>query len=735
MKKTLLTAGLSLLAASALYTVSAAGESDINKKRLNTIEIIDKYPNCSRAHVFNANTIDSIRFSLQSKIGYIYLYGSTPDSTKRFSVNDLISVNTTGNFISDFDGFNFTYLEPGQLATPGIYATLEGRNTVNLSWRPVEGSDSYMVRYIEDSKFDEGDYTWGNLPAFGHIYEVDGETTSFVIHDLPYDTKYAFTVRAMSREHGNSAYATRCDLQAGNMTLTTGSRYSVPTLLTGITDMTASSFTVNFDLTYDRDSYDPGVANDFESHFTIIDGKFKADKLRVKNLENGEIQTITLTPAQLAEGKVTLTGLTEFSRYELAMMDSSIPVEIDAVYDSMIVRVGNNPNLYDYISSLSDDYSIFRDMVMNGYEKIFAPALSKPLYENEKGDIVYDSVFIARNEHFDAVNFDMTSHNLTATLLLPSNDVINAALTEAHERLAKSDLERDDEALLRWIADLAFFDKTYTLEELAESETQDLYSVFNKQYRTSAQHLDGTSTRLHNAMVYPVSKLYIPNNVLIYRVKGNFSYYENCTDEQKSEYFKFTNLNFGNIQDDVPYWSPWPGVWPDVRNRCLITRPADLDKPFSIEHTPLLLSTDDAGSTSVKPLRLLPGAYRLAFGAVQNQNLEIKASVLIGGKVIAESDDIYLGSDNAYHYDRGSTLTNCYPEGYDVNYVRMMGGSTKAANYDTDGGLLIPEVVIPDINGDGSAVPVVLRIEGSEGYSTARFTLHHWCFRPTVNNY
>ena len=94
-------------------------------------------------------------------------------------------------------------------------------------------------------------------------------------------------------------------------------------------------------------------------------------------------------------------------------------------------------SLSDYIDNLSDEYSIFRDLVKSSGGKEFLKNQSKPLYINEEGNTVYDSVFRYTNEHFDAVGFDLNSESLTATMLLPSDEVINAALEEAHSRLAE----------------------------------------------------------------------------------------------------------------------------------------------------------------------------------------------------------------------------------------------------------------------------------------------------------
>lgn len=402
-------------------------------------------------------------------------------------------------------------------------------------------------------------------------------------------------------------------------------------------------------------------------------------------------------------------------------------------------------SLSDYIDNLSDEYSIFRDLVKSSGGKEFLKNQSKPLYINEEGNTVYDSVFRYPNEHFDAVGFDLNSESLTATMLLPSDEVINAALEEAHSRLAEWEMVRSDSIIKAWIRDVCFFNKRYAASDLcvpsavADPEAIDVNSVFSKQWRKTAQLLDNDSEELSNGVVHKISKLYIPTNILIYRLKDWFYHYEVCTDVQKTSYFKMENMVFSKCDVGVAAWTPLPGVWPEHECRALLLAPTSdetKELPFTLDFTPIKPVEDNAGNTVIRPYLIPPGSYRLAFGSKQNQNLTINVSVLVNGQVVAKSDgEIILGTSTTYHYDRGTTLPNRYPEGYDSSYVQQVGGNSRAGNYDTDGGLLINEVTIPDVNGDGSGVPIVIRIEATNWNQQSSFTLNHWCLRPTVNCY
>ena len=294
---------------------------------------------------------------------------------------------------------------------------------------------------------------------------------------------------------------------------------------------------------------------------------------------------------------------------------------------------------------------------------------------------------------------------------------------------------------------MCFFNKRYATTDLAvpaavaDPASLDVNSAFSKQWRKTAHQLDATSSEeLSNGIVHKISKLYIPTNVLIYRLKDWFYHYEVCTDVQKTSYFGMNNMTFSKCEVGVAAWTPLAGVWPEHECRVLVLAPPTGDEnkelPFTFDFTPVKPVVDDAGNSVIRPYLVPPGSYRLAFGSKQNQNININVSVLVNGQVIAKSEgEIILGSSTTYHYDRGQTLSPRYPEGYDASYVSSAGGDSKAGNYDTDGGLLIDEVVIPDVNGDGSGVPVTIRFEGANWNGQSSFTFNHWCLRPTVNCY
>ncbi len=491
----------------------------------------------------------------------------------------------------------------------------------------------------------------------------------------------------------------------------------------------------------------------------VTDDKFKQPEGEAEDqtfVTRSHVSDVSISPANLHNGdrlmmwhgkyvNVTMDSLGQAGHIvdHILFNNAAVQevVQTNNGYIYVISDMINTPtSLSDYINNLEDNYSIFREMVLSSGGKVFDKQNSKAIGVNEEGNTVYDSVFIYTNKHFEDVGFDMNSESLTATMLLYSNDVINAAMADAHERLAKWGLERSDSIIKQWILDAAFFNKRYTAEELQNSEANDIKSIFGKQWRTNAHQIDvASATELSNGIVYEVKKLHLPNNLLMYRLKDWFYYYENCTDEQKAEYFKMTNMAFSKCNTDVAAWSPLPGAWPLHEDRVLILKPGDdgTQGNLALDFTPIKLSQKAEGGTEVTPFCIPPGSYRLAMGFKQNQNMTIRVKVFVEGQTepVATSSDIILGSATTYHYDRGATLPDRYPEGYDPSVVQSMGGSSKSGNYDTDGGPIIDEVTIPDVHGDNSAVRIVIRIEADNWNDQTSMTLCHWCLRPTVNNY
>lgn len=482
--------------------------------------------------------------------------------------------------------------------------------------------------------------------------------------------------------------------------------------------------------------------------------KTEGNNMRIM-MWHGKYINVDLDDAARNEGKIA--GHIMFGTSAVKKL-----VKTNSGYIYVLSSLLNIPkSIYDYITNLDDNYSILRDSILASGTKEFDKKNSKPIGVNDEGNTVYDSVFIYKNTHFLEKNFDLSSESLTATLLLTSNAVVEEAIADAKVRLQKWGLwdewnaERQynfEYTMRHWIMDAAFFDKKLTPETLLSKDEENdmLTSIFSKYWKTSVQQINPTPIELSNGIAYQVTRLHIPNNVLIWRLKEDFSIYEFCSAEQKESFFQMLNMQFKACTTAVAAWTPLQGVWPKHECRTLdLTVGDDASGDWQLVFTPCkrifetyptrmeMVKKDWLKSnltvTGIKPFPIPPGKYTLSFGSKQNQNMEITFKVRVKGStdVVAVSDPITLGSTTTFHYDRNPGK---FIEGYDPS-ADNLSTNKKAGNYDTDGGTVISELEIPDVKGDGSPVEITVEIASPTWNGNTTMVFNHWCLRPTKDNY
>ena len=501
------------------------------------------------------------------------------------------------------------------------------------------------------------------------------------------------------------------------------------------------------------------IDNAVKAHVSDIAGspanlKTEGNNMRIM-MWHGQYINVDLVDAARNEGKIA--GHIMFGTSAVKKV-----VKTNSGYIYVLSSLLNIPkSIYDYITNLDDNYSILRDSILASGTKEFDKKNSKPIGVNDEGNTVYDSVFIYKNTHFLEKNFDLSSESLTATLLLTSNAVVEEAIADAKVRLQKWGLwdewnaERQynfEYTMRHWIMDAAFFDKKLTPETLQSKDEENdmLTSIFSKYWKTSVQQINPTPIELSNGIAYQVTRLHIPNNVLIWRLKEDFSIYEFCSAEQKESFFQMLNMQFKACTTAVAAWTPLQGVWPKHECRTLdLTVGDDASGDWQLVFTPCkrifetyptrmeMVKKDWLKSnltvTGIKPFLIPPGKYTLSFGSKQNQNMEITFKVRVKGStdVVAVSDPITLGSTTTFHYDRNP---GNFIEGYDPS-TENLSTNKKAGNYDTDGGTVISELEIPDVKGDGSPVEITIEIASPTWNGNTTMVFNHWCLRPTKDNY
>ncbi|HBL72747.1 MAG TPA: hypothetical protein DD409_07645 [Bacteroidales bacterium] len=188
------------------------------------------------------------------------------------------------------------------------------------------------------------------------------------------------------------------------------------------------------------------------------------------------------------------------------------------------------------------------------------------------------------------------------------------------------DMTRDTNLMKNWILEVAFFNQRYTPADL--SANTDISSIYGRQWRTTVQLLDTENPiSMSNGIAYKVTWMKIPNNILMYRLKDYFYYYENCSETQKAAYFNATNLEFKECVTDVAGWTPLPGVWPNIENRVLtysfINTEVDV---FNLEFVPIKRVANSDGGYDIRPWKIPPGEYTLSMGFKQSLGLDVEIS-------------------------------------------------------------------------------------------------------------
>lgn len=452
------------------------------------------------------------------------------------------------------------------------------------------------------------------------------------------------------------------------------------------------------------------------------------------------IATVALSPANLYDGQrilmwngkyLTVTKEeTEDGNYNIYFNGVKVNRIIKAS-DGYVYEIAdyiNSPqSLYEIIKGLGDNYSVFREMVLSKGERIFDKKASIPIGVDGTGNTVYDSIFTETFPYFGSKGFDLLSESLTATMLIPSNAVVEQALGTAKNNLESWGLTREDSIVQNWVFQSCFFNKIYEKTDF-ESDA-DLTSVFGKQWRNSVQQVN-TDDRISmsNGVAYYVNFMKIPTNVLIYRLKDFFKWYEFLSDTQKATYFASENLIFKEVKTEVTAWSGWPqGGFPTIENRVLrydlAKDPADTTKrvqEFTLDFVPFHCDDNGDGSYNIRPYIIPPGEYDLCLGFVQ-----IKTGS--PGDIGVYFNDVEMktvtASDIAsttFHYDRGG---QGYPEGYDVNKAT----DKKKSNYDRDGG----KVGVVTITESAQVRITFHGVKNEKGNQA----FHHWCLKPTKDCY
>lgn len=454
-----------------------------------------------------------------------------------------------------------------------------------------------------------------------------------------------------------------------------------------------------------------------------------ADAVASSFLARSHIHTASISPSNLQDGQrvvvwngkyvdVTLEGSGE-DVGGIAFNDSQVVKVIKASngYIYVLDQAINTPqSLLEILENLDEDrYAIFKGMVLSKNVKEFNQSASLPIGVNEAGNTLYDSVFTVRNPYFQERGINLFTEAAAYTMLIPSDEQIEDALRTAKETIAEWGVERQDSIFENWVFQTAFFKEKLTRDRFENPQEIDLISAFDKQWRTTVNKVDlDNPVEMSNGIAYYVTAFKIPNNVLLYRYKDYFHWYEFLTAEDKDKYYQLTNLRFDRVSTEVAAWTPGYG-WPQVENRAVWFPLQDATvKDGTLDFTAFRITRHADNSYDLSEYRLPPGEYTLHLGFA-SRHLGSILDVSFNNELIRTLSVLdYQG----FSRDRGAG-------GYPEFYPSRLGNT-----YDRDGGL------VDTIRVTGTElVPIKLTLRGYNHTTSSTLAPMHWTIRPTTNNY
>ena len=402
--------------------------------------------------------------------------------------------------------------------------------------------------------------------------------------------------------------------------------------------------------------------------------------------------------------------------------------------------IGPMPNLYDYIKDLDDNYSIIRDSILFYSKKEFDRENSRPIGVDPSGNTIYDSIFVDNNPLFSRVRLNDESADFT--MFLPSNRVIEdcyATMQAQYDLMGKPLLQSDSIMAMRWIKESIFIDQRvldYENIDPLNPGAIDLRSPFNatatpRVWRTTVQQVDLSFQNIEevsNAIIYKTTKMKIPNNVLITRIKSLVHYYEYLTAEEKERLYVGEGLQVNEVSGangfDIFSGDATPNGAIDKEGYPVsiywifrAQSPLDHTGDFSVAFPPL---SYDRSTGTASVMKVPPGEYNFYMGFLSKNHAFCDFYFKSGsgdfdGTEEPVAQEINLGLSSPWNYDRNTET--------DPNLSR----------WDGLGGL----VGVVNVEGDGMEtfrMKVKFNKFGDTNTSR-RLMIYHWALKPTANNY
>lgn len=253
-------------------------------------------------------------------------------------------------------------------------------NQIFLAWSKVDGASAYEIKMSTENRANSAE-KW-EIPENMLLDTIIAATEdTLMLRNLSYSTSYRFAIRAISPrgEAHNSEWWGYGDGQhrTDYLGLQTDARYATPAIIYQKSNLTKSGVTLHLNRKVDESNAD---YLEWIDHFNTTTDEYgnrvwKVDYLLLEaSQSNPEVKVpadyvkVPLTDANFDEnglGTFDIAGLDSNSVYNVNVMDSSIPVAVDAVYAPLSFRTKGTPGAPIKIAAAPQDTMMIDGQVVN----------------------------------------------------------------------------------------------------------------------------------------------------------------------------------------------------------------------------------------------------------------------------------------------------------------------------------------------------------------------------------
>ena len=430
------------------------------------------------------------------------------------------------------------------------------------------------------------------------------------------------------------------------------------------------------------------------------------DGLRMRSL-NGKYISVVMNDDEtlIADSKILKTD--QFCK-------NGVVHEIDQLMEPVI-------GIYEYLQALGDEYSTIVDTIFNANDTVFDPENSIPIGVDKSGNTVYDSVFVIENPLL--VDADFRSEFSQLTMFLPDNSVIDECIGTYTNQLLSIGMPctyEDTVLAINWIKGALFYDgimrdidpntDLVSAVSMPEPDGRDIV------WRTSVQQLDVMNPKtMSNGIIYNVTKMKIPNNIFIKRIKSLCHYIYYATGQDSANWIKYYNVAepvASNIQEARPMdtYDFTQYGYPSGTYFVLYAKGADPadDLDLAVEFSPVKIETLPDNTVVASEMLIPAGEYKFYMGFRSKNHAYLNFyfnDVLVG-------EEVKVDQSSPWNYDRVT--------------------ETVVSKWDGLGGL----INIINVEGEGlQHVKIKVEFNRLGAGSNEELMLYHWALKPTENNY